>query len=232
MYKNNRKIKKNTKGNKRSDYKSKSSLYVTTLQKPIFGFIQPRILSTLKYNTPVNLSNAATAGSSFKFKINSLFDPEDPVGGHQPYGFDTVANIYSRYTVIRVGYDIEFCGTNDRLLVGIIFSSQSPTSVTTNATYQLAAESPFSYSKALSYTGGRPARFTGSVTINELLGITPGQLIADDQFTAAVTADPSQLAYMMLYSYNPTATNPVVTTANVNLFYEAVLFDPFLQNQS
>ncbi len=227
MHKNN---KKNNFKNK--NYRSKASNYISTIQRPIFGFINPRCYTTLKYNTVVSLSNAATAGASYKFKSNSLFDPEDPVGGHQPYGFDTVAAIYSRYTVVKVRYEIEFGPSSDRLMVGIINSSQSPTAVTSLATYSLAAESPLSKSKALSYSGGNPAVFNGSITMNELMGLTPAQIIADDVYSAAVTTDPAQLTYLMVYSYNPTSTNPVVTSVNVNLYMEAVMFDPYLQNQS
>ncbi len=213
-------------------YVPSSQQYVSTYTRPIFGFIEPRSYTSLKYNTIINLSNAATTGASHKFKLNSIFDPDDTGAGHQPYGFDTVSSIYSKYTVIKVRYEIEFGPTSNRLMVGILTSSQSPTSVTTAATYTLAAESPFSKSKVLAFSGGIPATFKGSVTMNELMGLTPQQLISDDQYSASVTSDPSQLVYLMIFSYNPTSTNPVVTDVNVTLWMESVMFDPFLQNQS
>ncbi len=223
--------KNKNKNNRTGAYKLKPSPYVTTVQKPIFGFIEPRCLSTLKYNTVVGSAISASSGFSYKFKINSLFDPEDPVGGHQPYGFDTVSNIYSKYTVVKIRYEIEWSPSSDRLMVGVITSSQSPTAVTSLATYSLAAESPYSYSKALSFSGGPPARFTNTISLNAMFGITPQQLMIDDIYSASVTADPSQKAYLMVYAYNPTAAG-VTTTCNVTLWMESVLFDPYLQNQS
>lgn len=231
---NRRKIKnRNNKINKKlGAYRSATTRFVSTIQNPVFGFIEPRCLTNMRYNTVVPFTAVgAAAGSSFGFKINSCFDPELPIGGHQPYGFDTLANIYSHYRVLRVHWNIEAGPSSDRMMVGVIVSSQPPTAVTNLATYSLAAESPLSWSKSLSFSGGTPARFDGSIAINELLGLTVSQMNSDDTYAAPVTADPPQLAYLTVYCYNPTA-GAVSTSCNVNLQLDTVFYDPYLQNQS
>jgi hypothetical protein len=172
-------------------------------------------------------------GTSYGFQINSLFDP-DPSGGgaaHQPYGFDTLSGIYTRYRVIKCKWNIEFSPSIDRLCVGIILSSQQITAVTNLATYQLAAESPLSENKALAFSGGPPARFYGQRSLNTIMGLTPSQMMNDDTYSAPVTANPAQLVYLYVYAYNPSTTT-VTANINVNLWFESIMYDPYLQNQS
>lgn len=41
-------------------------------------------------------------GSDIPFRLNSLYDPYFPAGGHQPLGFDQMAQMYNNYCVWKV----------------------------------------------------------------------------------------------------------------------------------
>ncbi len=230
MNKNKQNRKNQKKRNQSQNYRSKNASSLTVVNQPLFGFINPRCKSTLKYSNQQTLSMNTTVGISSEYRLNGMYDPK--TGTHQPYGYDTVMNIYSRFTVIRAKYHVEFTPSDDRALVGVITSSQSITAVTNSATFLLASESPYSRTKALAFQGGPPAVFTGSIAVNELMGLTPAQLLADDVFAGATGSNPTQLAYLNVFAYNPSASSPVDITVLVNIWYEAICFDPYLQNQS
>jgi hypothetical protein len=204
---------------------------ITTVQSPRFGFINPRCLSTFKYITVVNFTVATTVGAQHVFKANGMFDPDTTGSGHQPYGFDQMLNIYQRYCVLRTKYRVSFAPSNDRLMVGTIVASTVTTTVADLATFSLAAESPHAQTKAMSFAGGPPAVFTGSIATNAILGTTREQMIADDLFQGTTTTDPTNLTVLTVYWYNP-STGSVTSSFMIELEYEAMLFDPYLQNQS
>ncbi len=230
-----RKINKNKKNKNKNGlaraYSQFLSQNMTIVNNPTFGFISPRCLSTFKYNEVVDLSAATTVGAQYVFKLNGMFDPNTTGTGHQPYGFDQMLNIYQRYCVIRAKYTIIVANSNDRMFVGAIAASTVTATVTNAATYNLAAESPYAIIKTINYNGGPPITITKSIATNLLLGVTEQQMMADDLFQGTTTTDPTNLTVLTLFWYNPSLVT-VNTTANVSIQYEAILFDPYLQNQS
>jgi len=53
----------------------------------------------LRYSDQVTLNPIAGATSFYHFRANSIFDPDRSGVGHQPYGHDTLQNIYKSYVV-------------------------------------------------------------------------------------------------------------------------------------
>ncbi len=204
---------------------------ITTVQSPRFGFINPRCMSTFKYVTSVTFTVATTVGAQHVFKANGMFDPDTTGTGHQPYGFDQMLNIYQRYCVLRTKYRLSFGPSSDRLLVGTIVASTVTTTVTDLATFSLAGESPHAQTKALSFGGGPPAVFRGTIATNSILGTTTQQMMADDLFQGTTTTDPTNLTVLTVFWYNPSAGS-VTSNFMIEIEYEAMLFDPYLQNQS
>ncbi len=212
-------------------YAQFSSPNMTIVNNPRFGFISPRCKSTFKYSTVVDVSAATTAGAQHVFKLNGMFDPDTTGTGHQPYGFDQMLNIYQRYVVVRARYKIVVGNTNDRLFVGAVAASTVTTAVTNLATFSLASESPYSQVKALNYNGGPPITLTRQIATNLLLGVTEQQMLADDLFQGTTSTDPTNLTVLTVFWYNPSLVT-VSSQAFVSIEYEAILFDPYLQNQS
>lgn len=231
---NTRRTKKNkrTRGPRASAYKITLTQHLTTVQKPKYGFIEPRLLTSFKYVDVEAATVSAGGGSTVTYRPNSVFAPRSS-GGHQPYGFDQLATIYGTYRVLAVRYKIEFSPSSDRLSVGMLASDQQPTAVTTQATYALLCESQgaFSRNSVLGFSGGPPTVFRGRFTLNELFGFSLQQYLDDDTVAAIVTTNPANLAFFTIAIYNPTAGS-VTTSYNVEFEFETILYDPFLQNQS
>lgn len=64
-------------------------------------FPAPMATAKLRYCDTMNFTQvAAGVLVSTAWKANGLFDPYAPLGGHQPYGFDTLASLYGNYQVL------------------------------------------------------------------------------------------------------------------------------------
>ncbi len=227
----NNKMSRPRKGGKR-DYSLDPTRNFLSIQKPLLGFIQPRVESTLVYGTTIPLSPTTNTGTFNQFRLNSIFDPDASNTGHQPYGHDTLAALYNKYKVLRMKYQVEFTPSNDQLHVGVIPTNGAlAANPTILAAFELVVESPHSKVKTLSYSGGLPARFSGTVFLNQLLGQTPEQYYADDLGAAAFGSSPSELMYFYIFAYNP-STVTVTTNVLVKLWYEIVVWDPILIIQS
>lgn len=67
-----------------------------------FGRTIPTTLTaTHRYCVP-SVQSATSAGGTAQifWKCNSMYDPEDAVGGHQPYLFDQLGALYEHFTVV------------------------------------------------------------------------------------------------------------------------------------
>jgi hypothetical protein len=191
----------------------------------------PRILTTLKYNSVVTLSNAASGGNSFKFKLNSLFDPEDPVGGHQPYGFDQMSALYNRYRVLRARWKVVVGTSTGTIHIGVVPVNGTPTTVASQITYETAIEMPRSKAYIVGGGGAPTVTSTGSVKLNDLNGVTPTEYLADDRFEAQVTTSPAEVMTLLVCMYNPTAST-VVAPVTIDIEYFTDLHDPLVLSGS
>lgn len=53
----------------------------------------------LRYSDQITLNPGTGANAMYRFRANSIFDPDFSGVGHQPYGHDTLQNIYQSYVV-------------------------------------------------------------------------------------------------------------------------------------
>lgn len=213
-------------------YKLTLTKHLTTRQAPKYGFIESRMMSSMKYMDVETATVSAGAGNTVTYRPNTVFAPRS-TGGHQPYGFDQLAGIYGTYRVLAFRFRVSFAPSSDRLAVGILASDQQPTAVTNQATYSLLCESQGSYSKSavLGFSGGPQLTLSGRITLNALFGFSLQQYLDDDTVASIVTTNPANLAYFTIAIFNPTSGS-VTTSYNVEFHYETIFYDPFLQNQS
>lgn len=55
---------------------------------------------TLTYQTHLEVSAPSLTHGGHRFLLNSIFDPDYEVGGHQPFGHDTYQTLYQQYRVL------------------------------------------------------------------------------------------------------------------------------------
>lgn len=64
--------------------------------------VPDRMLLRLKYSDNIKLSPmGAAVWSDYPFRLNSIYDPDYLLGGHQPATYDQWGNFYKRYRVYR-----------------------------------------------------------------------------------------------------------------------------------
>lgn len=159
-----------------------------------------KIRTVLRYATDVfgALNPGSLSYAQLFFKANGLYDPEDAIGGHQPYGFDQYAAIYNHYHVYKSTCKVQWIcppATTEGMMVGVnITPGASDTDgATTKAEKQdgkknyqwVCAQLPL----ATTYITWNDKQFFGVDRDNDRLG-------------AAVTTDPTELSHFEIWCYN------------------------------
>lgn len=114
----------------------------TTVARPMaklgMGFPK-KLIITHKYNDQITMTSISGETKNYVYLTNGLYDPNSTGGGHQPMGFDNLAALYDRYTVI---------GAQIELLV-----LQSPTT-TINGTFGLFIDNSATWNGQSPYDQG------------------------------------------------------------------------------
>jgi hypothetical protein len=224
--KNTRKIKKkNAEGGNEFDNNQDK---FTIVNPPVYGYLKPRVVSSLVYSDVVTVIVATTVVGTYVYRMNSLFKPDKNNAGHQPYGFPELAAIYNRYRVFRFAYEIRVPNTSgDLILSTAMFNGVTPT-INTAATFNVLTEYPRSVTKT---TGGgaNEVVFRNRVNLNKVTGCSFNQYSSDDRFQALFNANPTEIFELCFGYYNPTIAS-VTLQILFKLTYTAELFDIFTQN--
>lgn len=175
-----------------------------------------RFITKMKYAADVSTS----AGGSYFFNLNSIYDPDRSGGGHQPYGFDNLAAIYNRYRVISCGWRITTTsGSGSVVQLGCIPSNSGITPVN----FAELKEQPRA-KYIVQLPGAGAAVLSGKTYIPTLVGRTKAQYMADDRYQALVTTDPVEAAVMQVHTANNSGTMSSFII-NVMLEYTVEFFD-------
>lgn len=130
---------------KPSRYMSKRRAYARRYRKSTaiqrFGGAQtfPKVLFTkLRYNdTDFSVSTTSGAGyqASYKFRGNSVYDPDATGAGSQPYYFDQLAAVYTKYKVLASAIKVYMYTTSTSSAVPLIRSFILPHNSSAGPTY-------------------------------------------------------------------------------------------------
>ncbi len=224
----NRKVnrkKKNKRNKKYNEYLLSPNKAFTCFHNPSITFLDPHLYVTLKYTQTFSNSVAAAAGSIQSMNLNSLFDPDRTGSGHQPYGFDQLAALYNRYRVLNTRYRVMFgsVGAVYHIVVtttnGLLVSS-----ISDQATYQTACETPYAIAHVMS-TNGKELVISRKISLNQLNGVTRTEYLADDRFEAAVGSSPTEIMVLVIGTFNPTGST-VIPYYEVQMFFDVDFHDP------
>lgn len=178
-----------------------------------------------------DLDSASVSAGSYQTWAyqSSLYDPYVAVGGHQPMFFDQYAAMYQRYTVMGIAYEVQACtdsATNGPLIITVTPSGvgSSPTSIS------IARERAGTKESITSH--GYKGRIKGYISVAKMLGVDRRKLLTDDQYSALVSANPSQMAYLTLQAWNSSGTSAIAVYITLRLTYYCRFFDPTDPSQS
>lgn len=168
---------------------------------PATGF--PEMLEVrLRYNLFRSYNCGGTGRDIYQFKINSIYDPDLTSTGHQPLYRDQLYSIYKYAVVVGTKWTVE-CATQAGS--GVIFIPHATTYASTDTDVSAAIER--GSTKRIFSQIGKPGVMSGYVSMAKLFGLVdPKSLLTDDLYRHDDSADPSQLAYLTIYTQDTEAT--------------------------
>lgn len=203
---------------------------VGTLSRAMPGFPKNKVVS-MRYVDQINLDPGVGSLSYYQYRANSIYDPDNGVGGHQPLGRDQWYNFYNQYTVIgakiKAQYLYSGVNANKGQAIGIYLSDD--TTVPTTAT-EIMEQGRGSY-KAMAAVVYGPARDTAATITQtyspkKFFNITN---VSDNQSVigADMDANPTRDAIFTIWNAAlDTAANLDVTEVLVTIDYLVMLSEP------
>jgi len=188
-----------------------------------------KLRTTLPYADFYNLTSTSGIPAVQQWRLNSLFDPDLTLTGHQPMFRDTYAGVYATYLVLNTRVTFKFTlnsSTSNAVMVSIrpVFNSTA-----TPASLNLEAERPGGHELAV--TADNITTFTHTYSMSQVAGLAFSQYYNDSFYTASQGANPTNPIVLNVLTQPLDITATV--TANIWAKFEFdVLFTDLIQNQS
>lgn len=180
----------------------------------------PRIFkNVLRYHDSATIA-LPTAGASvgLNYRCNGPYDPDAQVGGHQPLGWDQLAPLYGRATVIssliRVKYIVVW-GSASRDLVQVGLSKSSTGTI--SGDFNDNAEQP---GAVVSTIADNPVVLTKTYNCLADFGVDP---LTDDTVGSVVSTTPSREFYFNIFAVSDVVVNVKV---EFDIYYNIVWTTP------
>ncbi len=159
---------------------------------PGIGF-PDELRTVLKYNEIITFQTVIEPSAQV-YQINSLFDPNVSLGGHQPSYFDKLAAVYGKYLVTSAKVHCEI--TN---LAGATahFVAGAYTAGTTAINTQSIAELPYSMDKTVGFATGAGNVSMDFPVMNIARLTGQSDIASDPDMYSAVTTNPVNQVYFV-----------------------------------
>lgn len=178
---------------KRKPYKKRYKKSYTSVIVKSPSITPDRYMCKLKYGD--TMSFTAINLNAHQFRLNSVFDPDYTGAGHQPKGFDQLAELYNRYIVTgcKVEIDASCLDTTANILA---IEANDDSSLFTRVD-ELVESARVSYKVLSPATGQDRARLKRYYSMKRLSG--KKSVIANNDLDASVTTNPSDIYYLNVY---------------------------------
>lgn len=181
-------------------------------------------------NSTITTNGSVSTSKNCLFRLNSLYDPEQTDAGHQPYMYDQLTAIYSRYQVYGAKYNLTFTDPDQEgTLVGLAVRDAANTAGSMSGkNVDYVMERRLTTLKVCNKSGSQKVTFHGYVNMQQVLGVTKAQYNAAeaDQYDSAVGASPAESVVLDAFIIDP---NALVATSSIRLIgtivYYARMFD-------
>jgi len=188
-----------------------------------------RYYTSLRYVSSRTLTTT-TASDRLKF-CSSLYDPDVSGIGHQPYHFDTLAQVYAKYTVVSMDYKVRCYNDSDTEAAYVCVMQKAENTATTGT--ELALERPRSAMRIVQPRGSNcSVTISGRMDVATVHGIPPFMVQSDDRYNSNMSTSPSKLSYLFIHQDSPDGLTAVQLRYVVEINYKCVLFQRVLASQS
>ena len=182
-------------------------------------------LVKLRYTGVFALASAGGVVDNRVFRGNSIFDPDQALGGGQPMGFDEWKSFYQRYQVTASSMKIAvttFPGASAQ--VGAILYVVPTDSATAISGILQPLELPYSKYKVISPIQSTPVYINNYISTKVKFGYTKG-IEQEDDLSASVSTNPIEQFYWNMGLGSLDGTNALTVNALVTLTYYVRFFD-------
>lgn len=202
-----------------------------------FNTMDPFPVSLRKQLTYCQITSLSSGngllGTQQAFRLNSVYDPDYTGAGHQPYGFDQMSPLYNNYRVDKVKFELVFTtpgGGSDMLCVATVAPNTS-SGLTGGALYTVQ-ERPDGIWGVCSSSGDRRCVLRGDFDLHTVCGVPKSKYISEDNFSAAVTTNPNQVALLSVNAGCVDGTNAESIQCMLVITYDVVFFNRVTQATS
>lgn len=170
-------------------YRKRSTKPTTAIQKTL-GFAD-RTRVKLVYSWYGQLQSTIGATGFIYFRGNSIYDPEDILGGGQPADFDIYKLFYYNYVVHGSSMSVKLMNGNAANSSAIRFAMvPTPAATPSSLSPEEVAEQPYAkYVTLPNYGGSR--KLSAYMSTAKMVGRPKVAIIADDQYQAPVSSNPT-----------------------------------------
>lgn len=179
------------------------------------------------FSTTMTVGTTGTFGSIQKYNLNSLYDPDETAGGHQPYGYDALQIIYNRYKVNACKVELKiFDPSADGVIVGYMVTNSSNSTDTIAGTFpDTIIERQNTGYVLTSNTGNQVYNRKAYLPMYKAGGLTKLEFYADpDNFTAGVGGNPGNKIQLQVACADTNGGSTATIKIAVKLTFYATLF--------
>lgn len=194
-----------------------------------------KIITKIKYVDFIPLgpfTNLTPTGNIFR--MNSIFDPDFSLGGHQPMWRDNYASIYENYRVLGSKITVKFCpsvwsynGSFGPIIAGIVGSDD--TTGFSSVASTLCEQNDSVWTMVTLDAGYPQLEYTYSPT-------KLGRDVTDDTMGASVSSNPSQAWFAYVWAAQNNSSSAPATTGeiiiSVQIDYTVEFFELASQNEN
>lgn len=203
---------------------------VPTTQKPgykghPFG---KKFYTKLRYSESHTIAAATTANfaSSYKMRLNSLFDPNYSGQGHQPRGFDQLMAIYEKYTVVAAKITVCYITTSTNpSVVGLRLVDGNESSIVDKKVAMENGDSSWKYISR--FDQDNKALLSRKVNVKKFFN--QNTIVGTDKFTLDSNENPALddaiIAELWVAPIKSTAQHGE-TLVDINIEYSCVFTEP------
>lgn len=200
--------------------------YQSSLAIPSAKYVKLKYCQILAINETAAWDYVAT------FSLNSLYDPDYSLGGHQPMGFDQWTTFYKNYIVNAAKITVSTVNSHGSITAqrNPGFQAMWPCGINVAAAVTPLQE-VFEYQNVtgtmIGYYAGKPSKMQAYINIPKALGLTKEQY-DPEIYGAEVTANPSlRVNYAVQVTGDVSnATTEVRATTMVEIEFYAKFYNP------
>lgn len=165
------------------------------------GLVSKRFASSLRYSDIFSVNSTGGAPNRKIFNLNSLYDPDNSLGGHQPLGYDQLMALYDKYTVLEARVRVRFFNQTASLTnMAVAGVSIGNTTGSGGLNLSFLSEQDGTITKPLLSSGnGNFQEIITRIDIAKHFGVTRGNLRDEPDYSGATLANPVLMPFLSVW---------------------------------